>query len=328
MSEAHEERMNRREFVGRALKAGASVATACSLGYAFYDAQGPDGKRSEKLVSLPDFSIPEAKGKMSVVLGKDRVKALERGLMALGGIEGFIKKGDRVLIKVNAAFATPPMLCATTNPQLLARMIELCYKAGAASVLVTDNPINDPATCFAMSGIAEATSSVGGKLLLPKETFFKPTTVGRLIKKWPLLYEPFQGVNKVIGMAPVKDHYRSGASMSMKNWYGLLGGRRSVFHQDIHNTIQELSMMVTPTLVILDGVQTMISNGPTGGSLSDLKSTHTMILSTDQVAADALGCTLLEKSKESLPYIAKAEAQGAGTSDYESLKPVRIELGE
>ncbi|MBW1892065.1 MAG: DUF362 domain-containing protein, partial [Deltaproteobacteria bacterium] len=123
-------------------------------------------------------------------------------------------------------------------------------------------------------------------------------------------------------VAPLKDHHRSGASMTMKNWYGILGGRRNVFHQDIHNIIKELSILVKPSLVILDGTVSMMTNGPTGGSLSDLKPTHTMIASTDQVAADAYGATLLGKKADSFPFISKAEAAGSGTADYNTLNPV------
>ena len=110
--------------------------------------------------------------------------------------------------------------------------------------------------------------------------------------------------------------------MIMKNSYGLLGGRRNIFHQDIHNIIKELAIMVQPTLVILDGTTTMMSNGPTGGSLSDLKQTNTMIVSTDQVAADAFGATLLGKNKAQLPYILKAEAAGLGTADMRHSVPL------
>jgi uncharacterized protein (DUF362 family) len=266
---------------------------------------------------------------MSIVNGKDRIQTVSRAFKGVGGIGAFIKGGDRVLLKVNAAFATPPMVSATTNPQLLAEVARMCFRAGASSVVVTDNPINDPGSCFTLTGIAEAAESVGASVLLPKEDFFRPTTVARgtLIKKWPLLYGPFMGISKIIGIAPVKDHHRSGASMAMKNWYGLLGGRRNIFHQDIHNTIKELAMMVTPTLVILDGTTTMMTNGPTGGSLGDLKRTNTMIVSTDQVAADAFGATLLGKTLAELPYISKAEAAGVGTADYGSLKPVRASTG-
>lgn len=115
--------------------------------------------------------------------------------------------------------------------------------------------------------------------------------------------------------------------MIMKNWYGLLGGRRNIFHQNIHDVIMELAVMVKPTLVILDGVTTMMTNGPTGGSLSDLKQTGTLIVSTDQVAADAFGASLLGRSIRDLPFILKAESMGLGTSDFESLHPIRTSVG-
>jgi uncharacterized protein (DUF362 family) len=326
MSKASDDRaMTRRDFLSRATKAGAAIAATGVVGYWLYDRTGPKAQTVTDLVSLPDFSLPAVGRKMSIITGSDRVKTIDRAFAALGGVEQFIRKGDRVLLKVNAAFASAPALGATVHPQLVAEVIRLCVQAGAASVTVTDNPINDPPSCFRLTGIAEAVQKAGARLVLPQESFFQPTTVpgGALIKNWPLLYEPFRGINKLIGIAPVKDHHRSGASMSIKNWYGLMGGRRNIFHQDIHNIIKELAMMVSPTLVILDGTTTMMANGPTGGSLDDLKQTNTMIVSTDQVAADSFGATLLGKTAASLPFIRKAAEAGRGTMDYESLNPAR-----
>jgi len=319
--------MNRREFLIRAGKAGASVAAACSVCGYFYDSADPGpSSGKEAAVSLPDFSVTGQARRMCVVRGENRTRAIQRAFDALGGIETFIKKGERVLLKVNAAFASPAMLSATTHPDIVAETARLCFKAGASEVVVTDNPINDPASCFMLTGIGEAARSVGAEVLLPADDFFKPATVpgAELIIRWPLLYTPFEKTDKLIGIAPVKDHHRSGASMSMKNWYGLLGGRRNIFHQDIHNIIKELAMMVRPSLVILDGMTTMMTNGPTGGSLSDLKQTNTVIVSTDQVAADAFAATLLGKTVRELPHIAKAEAAGAGVADYRLLNPVMI----
>jgi uncharacterized protein (DUF362 family) len=88
----------------------------------------------------------------------------------------------------------------------------------------------------------------------------------------------------------------------------------------------ELAMMVKPSLVILDATTAMMHNGPTGGSLSDLKNTHTMIVSTDQVAADAFGASLLGRSLDELPFIGKAEAAGIGTADYHKLNPVMASI--
>lgn len=322
--------VTRRAFLIRSAKAAACVAAAGGLSLWLYDSQAPQSSEQKaRLVTLPDFSIPSRGGQISIVTGEDRVRTVQQALKTLGGMEAFIRPGDRVLLKVNAAFATPPILSATANPELVGEVARLCFKAGASSVAVTDNPINDFVSCFALTGISQAAHAVGAQVVTPKESYFKSTTLrgGTLIKNWPLLYTPFEHVDKLIGIAPVKDHHRSGASMTMKNWYGLLGGRRNLFHQDIHNIIKELAMMVSPTLVILDGTCTMMTNGPTGGSIADLKQTNTMIVSTDQVAADAFGATLLGKTASDLPYIAKAQAEGVGQSDYESLKPLRDHVG-
>lgn len=321
--------LNRRQFLNRLTKAGVSITAACAAGFWFYDSNPPALLKTEHSnLILPDFSIHTLGPKMSIVRGEDRVASLRMALKSLGGIEAFIKKGDRVLLKVNAAFASPAMLSATTNPAIITEMAQLCFRAGATSVVVTDNPINDPASCFTLTGIADAARKSGAQVLLPRNDLFSPMTVkdAKLIRNWPVLYKPFVDITKVIGMAPLKDHHRSGASMIMKNWYGLLGGRRNIFHQDIHNIIVELAMMLKPSMVILDATTSMMTNGPTGGSLSDLKNTNTMVVSTDQVAADAFGASLLGRSLDDLPFIKKAETAGVGTADYQKLNPVMASI--
>ncbi|MBF0412520.1 MAG: DUF362 domain-containing protein [Desulfamplus sp.] len=337
--------VNRREFLKRSVRTGAALAAVGAAGYIFHDTEGFNAEfnskdsnannsdkaslgKNSKIWTLPDFSIPEQAGKIAIIQGADRVKTLEAALRALGGVENFIKSGDTVLIKVNAAFAVSPILSATTHPDLLSAMVKICYTAGAAKVRVTDNPINDPASCFMLTGIEAAARQNGADLILPRDQFFENLTVdnARLIRDWPVLKTPFDGVTKLISMAPVKDHHRSGASMILKNGYGLLGGRRNIFHQDIHTIITELARMVKSTLVILDGTNTMMTNGPTGGSLSDLKPTHTLIAGTDPVAVDSFGATLLGKTARDLPHLIQSAAAGVGTVDYLSLKPAMITL--
>ena len=319
----------RRDFLVRVAKVFTAVAGTTGLAFLLRDNVGPSRAKTEKASVLPVFSVEGTDKRMAIVRGRDRTRTVRRAIELIGGMPAFVGQGDTVLIKVNAAFASPPMLGATTHPVLLTEVVRLCYKAGAASVLVTDNPINDPASCFRLTGIGEAAAMAGATVVTPQAGFFKPVTVpkGRLIRNWPVLLDPFEPVTKLIGMAPIKDHHRSGASMTMKNWYGLLGGKRNLFHQDIHNTIKELAMMVRPTFVILDGTDTMMSNGPTGGALEDLKQTDTMIVSTDQVAADTMGATLLTKTVRDLPFISKAEQAGCGTADYQTLNPLSDNVG-
>jgi len=322
--------INRREFIGRCTRAGISVAAAGALGFGFFEREPPGGDtEGPNRVEIPDYAMAGTQGRICIARGGDRAPSLDQALAALGGMNAFIKPGERVLIKVNAAFASPPALCATSHPDLVTAAIKLCLQAGASAVTVTDNPINDPASCFALTGIDAAARDAGANVVLPRDALFQRFSVdkGRLIRDWPVLFGPLVRADRIIGLAPVKDHHRSGASMTLKNWYGLLGGRRNIFHQDVHTLIQELAVMIKPTLVVLDGIQSMMTNGPTGGSLSDLKPTGTLIVSTDPVAADAAGAALLGRRPGDLPYIAKAEAAGAGTADYRALNLKEIQTG-
>ena len=317
---------SRREFLRRSLITGAGLALTGGLATWLWNRHPPgDFNRGAASALLPDFSEKSAGPKIAIVTGQNRAATVRRALEAMGGIGRFIKRGDRVMLKVNAAFATPAILSATTHPDLAAELVRLCLGPDAAAVIVTDNPINDPESCFTLTGIASAVRAAGGQVVLPRAAQFAPGTLpgGRLIRDWPILSEPFRGITKLIGVAPVKQHNRAGASMTMKNWYGLLGGRRNQFHQDINGIVVELAMLVRPTFVVLDGTYSMMANGPTGGSIADLKPTHTLVVSTDGIAADAFGATLLDKTHRDLPYIAGAAERGLGTADFESLHPVR-----
>ncbi len=324
-------RFDRRAFLAKTGKAGVAMTAATAGALLLFDSQPPrPGLVRKTVTGLPDYSVGyDAGNTLSIVYGRDRKKTVNAALKLLGGIERFIKPGETVAIKPNVAFATPAALGATTNDELVAEVVRLCYRRGRAKkVIILDNPINDPASCFALSGVGRAAESAGAEIIMPREDLFADMTLagGTLIRSWPVFLEPLLQVDKLIGIAPIKHHSRSGASMTMKNWYGLLGGRRNLFHQDINTIISELARMVTPTFVILDGTDVMMTNGPTGGSISDLRPTDTMIVSCDQVAADAFGASLLDLQIRELPYLSLAEQAGLGTSDYMRLQPLRASI--
>jgi uncharacterized protein (DUF362 family) len=318
---------DRRNFLLRGVRATLMAAGSAMVGLGLWRRSGgrPDPQEADA-APLPNYTLPRQTDKLAVAHGDDRSQTVRLALDALGGLVRFIQTGDRVLLKVNAAFASAPILGATTHPDLVAAVTRMCFAAGASRVLVTDNPIGDPAGCFELTGIGPAARTAGAKVIYPQGSMFEAYTVPQadLIRQWPVLCAPLRQVDKLIGLCPVKDHQRSGASMTIKNWYGLLGGRRNIFHQQIHTIIAELAVMIAPSLVILDGTQTMMRNGPTGGSMDDLKATRTLIAGTDPVAVDAMGAGLLGKTAADLPHLALAEKAGAGTVDYQSLKPVIV----
>jgi uncharacterized protein (DUF362 family) len=320
--EPQSHQFDRRAFLRRLSASLLGIAGIGAWGFVFWDRRGPSLEQAQRQIGLPtDFSVQAQGAQVAVAYGEDRGRTVSDALGALGGMAAFVQPGDRVLLKVNAAFATPPMLGATTHPDLVRHVIRLCREAGAAQVMVSDNPINDPASCFELSGIGPAAREAGAAVILPGHGQFENYTIpgAQLIRKWPVLTGPLRKADKVIGLAPVKDHHRSGASMTLKNWYGLLGGRRNIFHQQIHTIITELGLLIKPTLVILDGTVSMMHNGPTGGSMDDLKPTRTMIVGTDAVAVDAMGAGLLDKTLDDLPFLRMAERAGVGSTKFQEL---------
>jgi len=317
--------------MARTAKAGISIAAVAAAAKLLYESDVRNMlPKPSTLTGLRDYSVAPLSGQtMSIVSGLNRSQTVGKAIELLGGITRFVRPGETVLLKPNVGFSRPPRVCATSHPDIISEITSLCYEqAKAKKVYITDNPINDAKSCFELSEILAASAKCGAEVILPKADFFRPLTLpgGKLINNWPVLYEPFKNVDKVIGIAVVKDHSRSGASMIMKNWYGLLGGGRNIFHTDINNIIVELATLVKPTLVILDGTQVMISNGPTGGSSSDLKQSNIMIAGCDQVAVDSFGATLLNMKPADLPYLLKAQELKLGTTDYESLKPIYAKL--
>ena len=298
----------------------------------------PDGERGKPVtptVRLPEGGFAVAALATAAELGiarGQRVGAMVQAAVdAIGGIGRFIQPGDVVVIKPNVAFERAAPLGATTHPDLLAALIHLVRDAGAKEIRVADNPIESPESCFARSGLQRAAVEAGARVFLPTADSFTDIEVpgATWIQRWPFFWAPFRGADKVIGIAPVKDHNLCRASMTTKNWYGLLGGRRNQFHQDIHGIIADLALMMRPTFVILDGSRVLFRNGPTGGSLTDVKEGHALVAATDGLAADAWAWEhLLDRAEEALPaYFEQVAARGCGSPRWRERRLREVQVG-
>jgi uncharacterized protein (DUF362 family) len=311
----------------------AAAGVAAVGGYLLYDPVGDAGlsKPSAAGRSLANYfaevDFPASDPRVSVATGSEEhigrlVRAAVSGLAPSSGMGRFIRKGDVVLIKPNVGFDRAPQLGATTDPAVLRWVMRLCKEAGARQLIVADNPIESPEACFAKSGIRRVADEEGAKVILPAQAYFDALVIreGRpdparseALGRWPVFYRPLAGATKVIGVAPIKDHNLCSASMNMKNWYGLLGGRRNQFHQAIHDIVSDLGLMMSPTMVIADATRVMMRNGPTGGRISDVKpggeiGRPTVVASVDPVACDAWCYRhLLGRDPAKLAYLELAE---------------------
>jgi uncharacterized protein (DUF362 family) len=320
-SKLPEDSVSRREFLVRLGVTGALIAGSGLAARKLWQPKHfVPGFEKEIGLQLRSYApeVSKVLPSLAIAHGTEHEKTIRAALAALGGMERFIQKGDVVMIKPNVAFDRPPALAATTHPDALRAVAKLVLEAGAAKVIIADNPINSPTGCFLKSGLTAVVSEMNLDLMYPETNSFAPLQLdGEILKHWTFFNEPFKKATKVIGLAPCKDHNLCHASMTMKNWYGLLGGRRNQFHQHIHSIVSDFALMMKPTLVILDGMTVLMSNGPTGGRLSDVKPMNTIVAGTDMVAVDAYGYShLLERDLAELTYIHKAHDRGLGNKNW------------
>lgn len=309
----------RRQLLVRLARTGLALAGTAGAVRWLHDR---NVNREEAAVSLGRYDVerPLAAPMLAIVHGRSVERMVRAAVGELGGMAVFVRRGDVVLVKPNVAFDRGPALGATTSPEVVGAIVRLCREAGARDVIVADNPINSPEGAFARSGIGRAALDAGARVMLPRAAAFRDVAFGgTVLDRWPVFYEPLRQVTRVIGVAPAKDHNLCGASLTIKNWYGLLGGGRNRLHQHIDDTIADLACAVRPTLVFLDATRLLMTNGPTGGSLADVAPGDTIVCGVDPVAVDAYGAMRLGRDSDRVPYLARAEARGAGSRDWRAL---------
>ena len=322
------ERASRREAIQR-LAASAAVLGAAGVGTKlFYDRGGYGLERLEGERQVRDFALAGVGAKDPVYAvaksSQDPALLTRRAIEALGGMKRFISRGDIVAIKPNIGWDRMPVHAANTNPKVVAEVVRLVFEAGAKQVVVTDASCNEPNRCFQRSGIWRATHALGATVILPAAHRFRELRMkGDVLDQWPV-YTPLVNADKVINVPVAKHHNLSKFTAAMKNWYGLLGGRRNRLHQNIDVSIADLATFMRPTLTVMDATRVLMRNGPQGGNIDDAKDLHQVVASLDQVAVDAYGSTLIGERPENVGYLKLAQERGIGSMNYLELPHIEV----
>jgi uncharacterized protein (DUF362 family) len=264
---------------------------------------------------------------MVVAQGEDPRALVRRAIGELGGIRRFIGRGDIVVVKPNIGWDRAPEQAANTNPQVVAEVVRLCREAGAARVVITDVSCNEPRRCFERSGIAAAAKAEGAQVILPEERKFREVDLrGDVLDVWPV-FEPFLAADKIINIPVAKHHSLTGATLGMKNWYGILGGQRQRLHQRINECLVDLGEFMRPTFTLIDAHRVLLRNGPTGGNLEDVVLKKTLLAGTDPVALDAYAAKAYwDLDSRTLRYLELATDRGLGNMHFETVRTRTVTL--
>jgi uncharacterized protein (DUF362 family) len=258
---------------------------------------------------------------LTVVQNGEPRELVRQALENLGGIGRFVSRQDVVVLKPNIAWDRTPEQAANTNPDVVAEVVRQCWQAGAKRVIVTDVSCNEARRCFHRSGIQAAALAEHAEVILPDPERFREVEMGGVVlKSWPV-FIPFLEADKIINLPIAKHHELTGATLGMKNWYGILGGERNRLHQQIHQSLVDLASFMLPTVTLLDCYRILLRNGPTGGNLEDVALKKSLVAGTDPVALDAyVAKAFWDLGPAQMPYLTMAAARGLGVVDFEKLQ--------
>ena len=304
--------MRRRDFLKKT--AGAVAGTALSLN-----------------VMPKSYGMPSNASKYNLValMGGEPDTMFDMGIAELGGMESFIAKGQKVLVKPNIGWDVVPELAGNTNPLLVKRIIEHCFKAGAKEVYVFDNSCDNSVDCYKTSGIESAVKLAGGKMAPSNsEKYYQQIEIpGAVRLKKTKVHELLLETDVFINVPILKHHSSTYMTACLKNMMGMVWDR-SYFHaNNLNQCIADYALYhKKPVLNVVDCYNVMMKNGPRGVSKADLVQMKSQIISTDWVAADAASAKMMGIDVEKVDYIKLAHEMGVGNMNLESLEIGRIRL--
>ncbi len=303
--------MQRRHFLKASLGAGILVSTTLGSYRRLFAAES--SVQPYDLVAIKN-APPEA--------------LFDAGIQAMGGMQHFVKKGQRVVIKPNIAWDAPPERAANTNPHLVKRIVEQCRNAGAKEVYVFDYTCDNWQRSYRHSGIAAAVKEAGGKMAPGNsEGYFHAVTIPdgkrlRHVKEHELILE----ADVFINVPVLKSHGSTTLTVAMKNLMGTIWDRWYWHRNDLHQCIADFATYRKPDLNVVDAYNVMMRNGPRGVSTKDVVPMQTQLLSTDMVTADAAAARLFGIDPDTVEYISIAHTMNAGRKDLQNLNIKRIKM--
>ena len=306
--------MERREFIKRSTAAAIAAGASITFGNLSKAIAGT-------LLSKKGYDLVAVKGGEPDAM-------FDKAIASMGGMKSFVKKGQTVCVKPNIGWDSTPEMAANTNPLLIKQIIKHCFEAGAKDVYVFDHTCDNWNRCYSNSGIERAVKDAGGKIVSgASESYYQDVTVksGKKLKD-AKVHEVLLSSDVFINVPILKQHGGGRITVGMKNLMGVVWNRGQWHKNDLHQCIADFSTYRKPDLIVVDAYNVMMRNGPRGGSLEDIVTMKSQLLSTDVVAADAAAAKLFGMNPDNVPYINYADEMKIGTKDLSKLNINRIKM--
>lgn len=238
--------------------------------------------------------------------------------------------GKRVVLKPNLVEYHRDKVI-NTDPRVVAAVIELCRREGAAEIIVAEGPGHwrNLEYLVSASGLGDVLRHYNVPLVdLNHDEPVKTPNLGRLTGLEHLfLTRTILSADVFISLPKLKTHHWAGATLSLKNLFGTLPGicygwpKNELHWRGIPNSIVDIALTHTPHLAIVDAIVGMEGDGPLNGSARPVGA---LVMGTDLVAVDATCCRLMGLPAERIAHLVLGHMKRLGRLNEVEI----IQLGE
>lgn len=240
-----------------------------------------------------------------------------RGLALLGGAETFVRPGEHIVLKPNLLVASAPEKAVTTHPAVFSAVARALAAAGAELSWGDSPGVGSGLGAGKRAGIAEAAASLGIPVADFEHGRVVPFPSGNLIKQFTIA-EGVAAADGLVSLPKLKTHALTRMTAAIKNQFGCVPGfLKGEFHTKMPNVelfsqmLVDLNLLLRPRLYVMDAIVGMEGNGPRNG---DPREVGVLLLSSDPVAIDAVGCRIMALDPALVETITYGERWGLGSA--------------
>jgi uncharacterized protein (DUF362 family) len=254
-------------------------------------------------------STPPASALVSVVKAPEYGPAIYDLVRRLLADHKLDVRGRQVVLKPNLV-EFDSGTCINTHPILVHAALEAFRSLGAATARIAEGPGHRRIT-LDLADEAGFFSLIPGFERLFTDLNLDDVTernIPRPVSKLQSLYLPYTalGADLLVSLPKMKTHHWVGATLSMKNFFGLVPGAvygwpKNVLHwAGIDESIADIHSLFPNTFAIVDGIIGMEGNGPIQGTP---KAAGVLVAGSNLAAVDQACCRLMGIDPAKIRYL-------------------------
>ncbi len=263
------------------------------------------------------------KTKISAVKVKKIPDAVKQSLELLGGLEPFIPRGAKVLIKPSLCGGSAKKPGSFTNIEVIKSAVELISMRTENIVIgESDGTACSADKLFLETGLKDFAETANVSLVNlsrdDKVTMHVPDSLSGIegIEMPGTLADS----DVVVSIPVLKTHILTTMTGALKNTFGLIPEKRKVIYHSkgLNKVLVDLNKIVGQKikLIIIDGTISMEGDGPLKGDPVQL---NVIIAGSDPVAVDAVSCRIMGLDAERIEHIALSSKTGLGTLNLDEI---------